>query len=111
MFGGGDPAGLHGFAAAVGGGADWHLNDTISLRIPQYDYSLMRISGGNSSGLRVSTGLVFKLRWRNGVGLYPVWRRDGTELFYLEPGPTLRSMSVSIELDPTLSMGEPSRII
>lgn len=62
VFGGGDIAGLHGFAAAVGGGADWHLNDTISLRIPQYDYSLMWISGGNSSGFRISTGLVFKLR-------------------------------------------------
>jgi hypothetical protein len=62
VFGGGASGGSHGLAAAAGGGADWHLNDTMSLRMPQFDYSFMRMSGGNSSGLRVSTGLVFRFR-------------------------------------------------
>jgi hypothetical protein len=33
----------------------------------------------------------------NAGGLRPLWSRDGRELFYLEPGPPQRLVSVSIE--------------
>ncbi len=35
----------------------------------------------------------------NNGGIYPVWSRDGRELFYVEPGPRL--MSVSLETNET----------
>jgi serine/threonine-protein kinase len=37
----------------------------------------------------------------NAGGEQPLWSRDGEELFYLEPGPPVRLMSVSIEAAAT----------
>ena len=57
-----DSVGTNGFAAAAGGGADWNIGENLALRIPQFDYSLVRIGGGTLYGFRVSTGMVFRFR-------------------------------------------------
>ena len=57
-----ESAGVHGFALAAGGGADWNISESLAFRIPQFDYSLVRVGGGTLGGFRVSTGLVFRFR-------------------------------------------------
>jgi serine/threonine-protein kinase len=37
----------------------------------------------------------------NNGGGYPLWSRDGSELFYLQPGPVFQLMSVSLGTDET----------
>lgn len=50
-----------GFAAAIGFGFDYDLNDVVAFRILQADYSALRVPGDVWSGVRLSTGIVFKL--------------------------------------------------
>jgi hypothetical protein len=50
-----------GFGAYIGGGMDWYATEHIGIRLIQLDAQLTRISGSNSSGTRISFGVVFKL--------------------------------------------------
>jgi hypothetical protein len=52
---------LSGFGAYIGGGMDWYATDHIGIRLIQLDAQLTRISGSNSTGTRISFGVVFKL--------------------------------------------------
>jgi hypothetical protein len=51
----------NGFAAYLGGGLDWIAKEHIAVRLMQLDAQLTRISGNNSSGTRLSFGVVFRL--------------------------------------------------
>jgi hypothetical protein len=53
--------GANGFAAYIGGGMDWIAKPKIAVRLIQIDAALNRISGNNSSGTRLSFGVVFRL--------------------------------------------------
>jgi hypothetical protein len=53
-----------------------------------------------------ATGRIFQIS-RNG-GVKPVWRRDGTELFYLAPAGRL--MTVSVEATDTFRAGAPKEL-
>ena len=48
------------FAMALGGGADWHLNERFSVRPVQLDYLLTRFGGNTQNNLRYSVGLVLR---------------------------------------------------
>jgi hypothetical protein len=52
---------VNGFGAYIGGGLDWYATDHIGVRLMQIDAQLTRISGTNSSGTRLSFGVVFRL--------------------------------------------------
>jgi opacity protein-like surface antigen len=47
------------FAAALGGGLDLKLTESIGLRLIQADYVLTRFGGGTQNNARLSVGLVF----------------------------------------------------
>ena len=49
-----------GFAAAVGGGVDFKLNDRIDLRAVQFDYNPIRANGETSHNFRIGIGLIFR---------------------------------------------------
>ncbi|HYR85981.1 MAG TPA: hypothetical protein VE422_17975 [Terriglobia bacterium] len=49
-----------GFAAAVGFGFDYDLNDVAAFRILQADYSVLKGPGAARNGFRLATGIVFK---------------------------------------------------
>lgn len=51
---------LNGFATAAGTGLDLNLSDHVALRVAQGEYRLLRINSGNSYGIRLSFGIVFK---------------------------------------------------
>lgn len=53
-------------------------------------------------------GLGEKRRVSSNGGMQPQWRRDGRELFYLEPDATL--MSVPVSSGPPVQLGAPSRL-
>ena len=57
-------ANVNGFAAYIGGGMDWIARDYLAIRLMQLDAQLTRISGNNSSGTRLSFGVVFRLGQR-----------------------------------------------
>ena len=50
-----------GFGAYIGGGLDYIAREHIAVRLMQIDAMLTRISGSNSSGTRLSFGVVFRL--------------------------------------------------
>ena len=50
----------NGFALAAGGGLDLRIKPWFAWRIIQADYSLLRIAGDTSNGVRVDTGIVFR---------------------------------------------------
>jgi hypothetical protein len=52
---------FNGFGAYIGGGLDWIAREHIAIRLIQLDAQLTRISGNNSSGTRISFGVVFRL--------------------------------------------------
>lgn len=52
---------VNGFGAYIGGGMDWIASEHIAVRFLQLDAQLTRISGSNSSGTRISFGIVFRL--------------------------------------------------
>ena len=56
------PSGGHtsGFGAYVGGGLDWIPNQRIAVRLMEIDALLTRFSGSNTSGTRISFGVVFR---------------------------------------------------
>ena len=54
-------ASANGFAGYIGGGLDWIARDYLAIRLLQLDAQLTRISGNNSSGTRLSFGVVFRL--------------------------------------------------
>ena len=48
----------------------------------------------------------------NAGGVKALWSRDGQELFYLEPGPPVRLMSVSVEAtDTDFSFGDRTPVL
>lgn len=51
----------NGFGAYIGGGLDWIAREHIAIRLLELDALLTRISGNNSSGTRLSFGVVFRL--------------------------------------------------
>lgn len=51
---------VNGFSFGAGGGFDVGIRPWIAWRAVQAQYSFIRISGANSSGIRVGTGLVFR---------------------------------------------------
>jgi hypothetical protein len=51
----------NGFGAYIGGGLDWIAKDYLAIRLMQLDAQLTRISGSNSSGTRISFGVVLRL--------------------------------------------------
>jgi hypothetical protein len=57
-----DNLGIHidGFALAAGGGMDLRIKQWFSWRAFQSDYSFFRITGENSNGVRIGTGIVFR---------------------------------------------------
>jgi hypothetical protein len=64
FFGGGSttttsPA-INGFALAAGGGLDVRIKPWFAWRMIQADYSLLRLAGDTSNGVRVDTGIVFR---------------------------------------------------
>lgn len=50
-----------GSAAEFGGGLDYRLSDSLSLRVPQIDYRLTWLDDATGNRLRVSAGVVY--RW------------------------------------------------
>ena len=46
----------------------------------------------------------------NSGGIFPVWAKSGQELFYVEPGPPARLMTVPIQTGPTFSPGNPEPV-
>ena len=52
---------VNGFGAYIGGGLDWVAKEHIAIRPMQIDAQLTRINGSNSSGTRLSFGVVFRL--------------------------------------------------
>jgi len=64
FFGGGSttttsPA-SNGFALAAGGGLDLRIKPWFAWRIVEADYSMLRLAGDTSNGVRVDTGIVFR---------------------------------------------------
>lgn len=49
-----------GFAAAVGGGVDFRLNDRVDFRAIQFDYNPNRANGETSHNFRVGIGIIFR---------------------------------------------------
>ena len=49
-----------GFAAVVGGGVDFRLNDRVDFRAVQFDYNPNRANGETSHNFRVGIGLIFR---------------------------------------------------
>lgn len=49
-----------GFAALVGTGLDFHLNQRVSVRVLQADFNMLRILHNGSYGPRFASGLVVK---------------------------------------------------
>ena len=47
----------------------------------------------------------------NAGGTHPLWSRDGNELFYLEPGPPVRLMSVTVETEPSFSFSNREALV
>jgi len=52
---------VNGFGAYIGGGLDWIATEHLGVRLMQIDAQLTRISGNNSSGTRISFGVVLRL--------------------------------------------------
>ena len=50
-----------GAAMEVGGGLDYRLSDSFSLRVPQVDYRVTQLDDATAKRLRVSAGVVY--RW------------------------------------------------
>lgn len=48
------------FTLLAGGGVDLRLKDFLALRLAQADWAYTRVEGESQSGLRFSTGLVFR---------------------------------------------------
>ncbi len=48
------------FAAALGGGVDFKLNDRIDLRAIQFDWNPVRSDGQTSHNFRIGIGLIFR---------------------------------------------------
>lgn len=48
------------FGMALGGGADWHLNDRWSIRPVQLDYLMTRFASDTQNNLRYSVGVVVR---------------------------------------------------
>lgn len=48
------------FAAAVGGGLDFKLNDRVDFRAIQFDYNPIRGDGETSHNFRVGIGIIFR---------------------------------------------------
>lgn len=51
---------LRPFTMTLGGGTELELTENVALRVVEIDYRLLRINSGNSSGIRVSTGVNFR---------------------------------------------------
>jgi len=49
-----------GFAAAVGGGVDFRINDRVDFRAIQFDWNPTRDNGQTSNNFRVGIGLIFR---------------------------------------------------
>ena len=49
-----------GFAAAVGGGVDFRINDRVDFRAIQFDYNPNRDNGQTSHNFRVGIGFIFR---------------------------------------------------
>lgn len=52
-----------GTAAEFGGGLDYRLSDSLSLRVPQVDYRVTWLDDASGNRLRVSAGVVY--RWKD----------------------------------------------
>lgn len=52
------------FGASLGGGLDYLLNDSVSLRIAEIDYFVLNTHGQKPQGVRFTAGLVFHLGTR-----------------------------------------------
>jgi opacity protein-like surface antigen len=48
------------FAAAVGGGVDFRINDRVDFRAIQFDYNPTRDNGQTSHNFRVGIGIIFR---------------------------------------------------
>ena len=49
-----------GFAAAVGGGVDFRINDRVDFRAVQFDYNPTRDNGQTSHNFRIGIGFIFR---------------------------------------------------
>jgi hypothetical protein len=49
-----------GFAAAIGGGVDFRINDRVDFRAIQFDYNPTRDNGQTSHNFRVGIGIIFR---------------------------------------------------
>ncbi len=49
-----------GFAAAVGGGIDFRVNDRVDIRAVQFDWNPVRDNGQVSHNFRVGIGIIFR---------------------------------------------------
>jgi opacity protein-like surface antigen len=49
-----------GFAAAVGGGVDFRLNDRVDFRAVQFDWNPIRSNGETSHNFRIGIGIIFR---------------------------------------------------
>lgn len=50
-----------GLGVALGGGVDFAVTDTVSIRPVQIDYVLTRVGGGHVNSFRYAAGLVFRV--------------------------------------------------
>ncbi len=50
----------NGFSMALGGGLDYKLDETFSIRPAMLEYVLVRVSGNTSNNLRYSAGIVLR---------------------------------------------------
>ncbi len=49
-----------GFAAAIGGGLDFRINDRVDFRAIQFDYAPTRLGGETQHNFRIGIGVVFR---------------------------------------------------
>ena len=50
----------NGFAAAVGGGIDFRVNDRVDIRAVQFDWNPNRNNGETSHNFRIGIGIIFR---------------------------------------------------
>ena len=54
------------FASAIGGGYDWRANETISVRLFQFDYLMTRFSSTTQNNMRLGFGITIHPKFGRG---------------------------------------------
>lgn len=55
------------FASAIGAGYDWRANETISVRLFQFDYLMTRFGSATQNNMRLAFGITFHPKFGKGI--------------------------------------------